>query len=286
MSWESIALINKQGVRRYLGDYGVYLGSTKGDLPTQNFLPPSESIVESVPRMDGQYFFGKKLKPRTINYEFFFENKTEAEINNIKQLFYCYEPHQLVSDYTQYKYIWVTLSDSQIDLSYSWNGHDYSGLIEVSFIAHNPRYYSTFLAEDLPLGYQEDFPPTLVYDVGLPYAEDAPNVGFTNVKTNGTITIPNLGNYPANVCLKMVGSCTNLVVTNITNGQSFTISSMSDDVIFLDGTRGQVRDETTLQTDIFEGEFITLNPNDNIITIQADSINLSQLIFGYRYTYI
>ncbi len=291
MDIPSLTLINKNNVTKHLADYGVYIGSQNSGLNSglrsTTFLPESNTSLLTVPRKDGAYFFYKNLEPRKISYEMFFQEKTEAELNEIKRIFYCAEPHKLIDDFFPYKFIWVISDNSEVSLDYVWDGFVYSGFIKVDYLAYDPKYYSVFTAGDL-LGYLEDHPtyPILYYDSGLPYLEDVPDVSFANVTSNGTVNIYNGGNYKAVPTLKLVGSGTNISITNVTNGENCMISSMASETIYIDGVRGQVRNATVLKTNLFSGSFIALEPGDNTITIVANSINLSQLVFDYRYTYI
>ncbi len=286
MSWLSLSLIDKKGNKKYFGDYGLYLGQPDGGLPNINLTPSSETVLEQVARRDGAYFFNKRLEPRRLVYQLFFQEKTEHELNQIKSLFYCKEPHQLISDYHPYKYIYVVSGDSEVNVDYIWDGWRYSGFVSVEYTAYDPKFYSVFTSGSL-LGYLEDFPdyPILYYDSGLPYIEDVPIVSFT-VTEDGSVNIPNGGNYEADMNIKLVGSATNLIITNTTNDKSFTISSMSLETLYVDGIRGQVRNDTELKTNLFNGDFIKLESGDNIITITADSMNLTEVSFEYRYTYI
>lgn len=287
MAINSFKLINSNGNEIYLGDYGLEIGKTSGGLPTESFIPQSENYIQNgIVNYDGGIFYGQKLGVRKISIPCYFEHKTEDELNQIKRLLHIKKPRKLIFDRTPYKYIWV-VSDGEIESNYIWYGTTYSGYFEVDYLAYDPLYYSCFTSQNL-VSYIQNNPtyPTLYFPEGLQTIEDVPASTFVDITVNGTVNQYNGGSYPSKCSITIVGSCTNLIVTNNTNGQSFTIPSMLNQTLIIDGVRGQIRDATTFQTDKFEGDFIQMECGDNVITLIADSINLNSLSFDFRYSYL
>ena len=291
MACESFKLVDKNDNEISLADYGLYIGSIGGGIPNENFLPDQENIVvDGIINLDGAIFQSQKLKPRPLNIPVFFEDKTEYEINQIKQKFYCKTSKKLIWDRHPYKYIWI-VNNGKIDLNYIWRAEDkFDGFFEIPYIAYDPLYYSLFDSSTLP-AYLEDVLSNpnyaqLFYDAGFPYLEDLEAYKYVGVVVDGSLTLNNRGNYESKLLIKLVGDCTDLTITNTTTGKSFDIASMTSETLYIDGVRGQIRDETSLQTDSFDGDFIKLEAGENIITLTSTAINLSELEFIYKYTYL
>lgn len=261
--FESITLIDNNGIQTYMGDYQVYLGSTKTGMLVDTLLPESENIVESITNRDGGYFFGKTLKPRTIELDLYFEEKSPYELDRLKKMLYCQEPHKLINDYLPDRFIWVVTDEDGIDLNYIWKGDFYSGYFSVKYIAYDPFYYS--------------------YTSSLLLDESTLTGNFTSKVT--TVQF-NKGTYESKCIIKLIGSGTNISVTNTTNGNTFTISEMNNQTIYIDGIRGQIRDSIGLKTSLFNGEFILLESGNNLIEINGTNLNLTEISFDFYYTYI
>lgn len=260
---ETITLIDKDGIQIYMGDYQVYLGSTKTGMLVEALLPESENIVESVSNRHGGYFFGKTLKPRVIELDLFFAEKSPYELDRLKQMLYCTEPHKLINDYLPDRFIWVVTDEDGIDLNYIWKGDFYSGYFSVRYIAYDPFYY----------GYAS----SLLLD-------ESTLKGIFTSKIN-TVQF-NKGTYESKCIIKLIGRGTNISVTNLTNGNTFTLASMNNQTIYVDGIRGQIRDSISLKTSIFDGEFILLESGNNLIEINGTNLNLTEISFDFYYTYI
>lgn len=287
MGLESFSLTDKNGNKIYFGDYGLNIGYTTGGFQSESFLPgANNNTISDIINMDGELFQNQNLKPRKIQISTYFESKTHEEMNFLKQILYCREPKQLVLDRHPYKYIWVN-SEKEIELDYLFRDGSFHGILIMEYIAYNPLYYSFFNSDEL-VGYFEDYPQyaTLFYDTGMPYVEDVPPVQFTDVNENGSIELFNGGNYKTKVKIELEGSCTDLLISNVTNDLSFTISNMNNEEVVVDGIRGQIRDDVSLKTNLFDGDFIMLEPGSNIITLLATSVTLTNLKFVYKYTYI
>lgn len=287
---DSFTLVDKDGNSVYLGDYGVYIGSTDRGLNVDSFIPGVENnVVTDVSHMNGGYFFNQKLQPRELVIKCYVENATQYEANQIAQILYCSTPHEIIFDTSPHKFIWA-VSNDDVDFNNIYYGDSYSGLFEVSYIAYEPLFYSVFTSLNINSYLNDNINTDKFLDInnGLPYTEDITPASFANVSGSSTFTLYNGGNYRTKMTITMDGSLTNATFTNNQNGLNFTISSISSEEIVVDGVRGQVRDDSGLRSSIFsdDGDFITLEPGVNDITVIGDSIELTSISFDYRYAYL
>lgn len=284
---KNITVNTPNGTSYNLNDYGLTIGKSSGGLWKDEFIPLiSNNSIDNIIGYDGSIHTGQTLKERKIQLSVYYENKTEYELNVIKSILYCRSQSKLITDEKFYRYIWV-VSNGTLENNYVNYGELYSGYFEIEYMANDPFFYSVFDSSTV-LGYLEDESyPALSYDVGLPYVEDLSPYTYEGITTNSTLTQFNGGNYQSKCMITLEGSGTNIVVTNTTNGQSFTISSMSSEKVVVDGIRGQVRNDTVLKTSLFggNGDFIKLESGNNTITIQGTNLNLD-VSFDFRYTYI
>ena len=288
MSWESFSI---GGI--HLSDFNIYIASTKSGLPNEVFMPSKEIYTSSVAFQTGEYYWGQKLNGYEFTLPCIAHEVTEGQKNQIQQLFNFDKPKPLILDRRNYRYINVVVSD-KIDWNYIWSQLRYNlysmdifnGIFELPLYTPDPIWRSLFDSTDV-LGYLEDIDnyPTLYYDLNMPYLEDIPNATQTITQSPTNLQLFNGGNIYSLCEIILIGSGTNIVITNTTTNQSCTINNMNNETIIIDGNKGQIHNNISLKTSKFSGNFIKINPNYNDITITGSNLNLT-ITFKYKYCYL
>jgi len=267
----------------YLPDKKVYIGKVDSGFWEDIFIPDNEHYTESVLGMDGAYYFGQVLKERKIPpIPCFFEKIDGNEKRDLQKFLYFKKPKKLSFDNKPYKYIWV-VSYGLTNLNYVYDGYYYGGYFELNLVAYDPYFYSFFSSLD---EYNYDN-PDLYYDSGLLYAEEMPSVLLTNIIKNQSFQLYNAGNANSKTIVTISGTGNNIVLSNLNTGQSFKIVSLNNELIKIDGIKGQITDGTILKSSKHEGNFIELVEGFNNLTLSGDTgFNISSISFSYRHTYL
>lgn len=277
----------------YLADFNVGIGSDESGLLEEIFTPSIENIIDdSIMGIDGGYYFNQRFLPRVFSIKCFFTDVDENLRRDIQRIFTFKTPKKLILDRRPYKHINV-LVNKQIDWRYVWQGdlstgNLYSGFFTVEFIAIDPLWYSVFDSIGLP-GYLEDInshPDTLFYDSGMLYTEDMLSSALSNITSTKTFQLYNGGNYKSKCKITLLGSGTNIKISNLTTGKNLTLSSMTNETVIIDGCKGRIYDGTILKTSKFSGSFVTVESGYNDMQITGSGLNLSSVEFSYRYTYL
>jgi predicted phage tail component-like protein len=266
----------------YLPDKKVYIGSTNGGLQKEEFLPPLEYYTDTVTGMHGRFNFGQVYKERKITIPCYVDHITRNEKYELQRIFTFSQPKKLIFDDEPFKYIHV-LPDGQIDWERVWYKSDASGLLELQFVADDPRYYSYYTTLD---EYDEYNDIHSIYSNTDLLPSDIPNCVLNNITNTTEFSLFNHGNCEAQLITTIDGSGSNISITNTTTGQNFIISSLNSQEIVIDGIRGKVTIADTLATNYFDGDFIELNSGMNNLKIDGTDLNLNKVSFLYRHTYI
>lgn len=281
MPWKSFTLIDSQGNEVWLGDKKLFIGKNGNSLWQGELISDSEDYIENVTGMHGQYYFDKVYKERKISIQCFINEITENEKLELQRILNFRQPRKLIFDRLPYRYIWV-LPDGRNNLEEIYYGDYYSGFVEINFIAYDPRYYSYYTSLD-----NEDY-----YDLRSIYSNtdllpsDVPSPIIENITTVQTFKIYNHGNIESQPIITLNGFGTNITLTNTSNNQSFTISSMNNQEIIVDCQKGMITSGGILATSLFDGDFIELESGMNNFSITGNSLNLTSMSFNYRHTYI
>lgn len=271
--------------------YNIYLGDYKTRLASEIFMPSYEVYASSVAKQTGEYYWGQRIVGNKFKLPCFAEQITELQKNQIQQLLNFATPVKLILDMRGYKYINVLLDGGinwEYIKTYNTYGDDiYTGFFEIPLYAIDPIWKSLFDSEDV-LGYLEDTAyETLYYDIGMYYADDIPSATPTISATPTTFTLYNGGNYPSPCRITLTGTGTAIIVTNVTTGKTFTISSMSSETIVIDANTGQIHNNAgTLKTSKFTGDFIHIASGINNMSITGTGAISLTTIFNYKYCWL
>ena len=140
------------------GDFiGFWIGNTHsselgiirtsdGSRFNENLLPTIQDQTVQVPGGDGFYYFGSYYTQRPFNIQIAFDNMSEAQFRQLKQIIGTKKMVQLIFDETPYKYYSVK-STGTSDLKYICfddenNQRVYKGEGILSFIAYDPFGYA------------------------------------------------------------------------------------------------------------------------------------------------
>jgi len=293
---ESFSLEDSNGNNVYFGDLGLYIGGTQTGLRSEDFLPNSEDYVQSVIGNDKTYYFGSALRERNIQIPCFSAKVNEIERRNIQNNLFTKTPKKLILDRRKYRYLWVKLSPKEVNWDFIWDGDYYNTFETIDFIAYNPLYYSYYTAMDYELDSSKVYSENSIFYNNDILLSDIPSTIHNNISTSPyNFELYNHGNYESKIIIGLEGTGTNITVINNTNGESFTISSLSSENILINGEMGQISDSqisngiistpTILKTSKFSGDFINLNSGINNFTITGNGLSLNAK-FLYRYTYI
>jgi hypothetical protein len=274
----------------YLGDYGVYFGQQGGGLWKDILLNKSRHKTEQIDNMPGLLFQGMTPTERKIQWPLYCENITESQLRDIQEILMVDTPLRFVTDQAPYKYIYAVVDD-QIDFNYI-RANNYSGTFVLSLAAYDPYWYSFYTSlEEMDLEYDDT---RLYYDSGLLYSEAMTNATPVITQTTGSFQLYNAGNAYANIKIRLTNNgastLSNIVLTNTTNNESFTISSLAaGSSVIVHGYKGLILNvaETSLLTSIFTGKFIRLKPKYNAFTVSlsGSGVNLA-FSFDYKHTYL
>lgn len=265
----------------HLADYNVYIGRGKGGLWEEILVPDSEDYTEKIMGRDGELFFGTSFKARKIKIECFVDGIDENTRRYLQQILTMRTPKKISRDDYDYKYIWAK-TDGQINFQLVKQGGLYKGFIELNLIAYDPFYYSFYNSLE---EYKYDN-PNLFYDAGFLHVELMPPTTLNNITGNKTFQLYNGGNYNSKMIITITGTGENIVITNISTEQQCTISAINGQTIIIDGIKGMVTSADVLYNNAFDGDFLELKPQFNNLMIQGTNLNLSQVSFSYRFTYL
>lgn len=280
-----------------LEDFGLYIG-TQGNsgLLKETFIPNSTDVTETVAGMNGAYHYGKTITPRKIEIPCYIDQLDETNKLKLQKILYAKKNKKLIFDDKPHKYIYV-ISDGEVNFDHIQYRDYQSGFIVLNYIAYDPMMYSYYTALDYELhqDYIYDY-HSIFNNLGV-LPSEVPSCSLTNITDNINFSLYNHGNSDeCKLSIGLVGSGTDIVITNTTNGKSFTLSSMSNENILVNHNKGQItngiinngliEDGNTLKTNLFSGNFITLNCEVNNFTLSATSLNLTSVKFYYRHTYL
>jgi phage-related protein len=278
----------------YLADYGVYLGQQSGNLWKDILVPANRHESEQIPGMEGLMDYDcTTYAERKLTLPFYVDSTDENTLRKIQQIFSLQSIYKIVLDEHPYRYLEVK-TDGQIDFE-CVRANGYTGLFVVNFIAFSPMWKSYYTSLDVYDYYEY----RSIYDnLGI-LPIDVGDCAFTNVSLSEPqppYYLLNHGSADAELIVWMNGTGTDIVLTNVTADETFTISTITDEDILIDGIRGIVSDanltsgivagETELKTSLFSGVFLKLKPGLNTITITGTTLDLMNLSFLYRHTYL
>jgi phage-related protein len=275
-----------------MSQLGMYIGTPNQGFWSGDLILDSEVTHKEVPYLDGAIFVTKKFKPRILEIPCYIDQVTEVNKRTILQKINSKTESKFTFDGIPYMYIYgVPYGKNDINFVElpSSGSSLYSGHFIFKIFCAYPFFKSTFTSLDEGLDSYEDIPPfgEFWYNAGLPYFEDILPASFSSVTTNLSFDLENYGNANAKTLITLDGSGTNVVLTNTTSGETFTISVLSSEDIVVDGNKGQVRDvaDSALKTNLFSGNFIEMLPGTNSWTVTADSINLTTISILFRHTF-
>lgn len=247
-------------------EYGLYI-KTKS-LP---LLPQKRIQKETVMGRDGTYNFfnGYEDKVIILHFEYapnisFLRRRQQARLVASWLL-----GKELVFDYEADKYYEVNVeSGVSLELLTSSDSFD------VEFTC-KPIQKSVFSNSTLIIN-EVDIP---IQSFNYPLNMIEPR--FT--QTNGSITVTNYGTYNAKPIIKLSGVADSVTLTK--GNKSFSYTDL-DGIVYIDTDEKMVYSDSMVNLrPYFNGDYIELEPNDNMFTISGDITSL-EIYFDFRNSYI
>lgn len=200
---------------RHCGEFNLSVVSSSG-LFQQSLFGEFEDKIAEVSGRDGAYYFGTKIKTKTLNLSFAFDNMTSQNKKDIISWLNPRKTSQLIFDESPYKYYYVkvaappTFSFVPFEETIA-NGklHIFKGTLDVSFISVDPFGYSDYaLLAHVPVwnGNSETWTSNKPYsstnlpgwylESGLHASVPVPSLAYANVGSGyayaGTLTAGSL----------------------------------------------------------------------------------------------
>ena len=252
-------------------DYRIYF--TTSNIP---LLPQMRTQEETVLERDGVFIYEDGYNNKTIEL-----NCSFVGANNIKErrqilrriASWLRQEGELVFDNEPDKFYKGKIYN-QIDLSLFASYDEFNLIFNVDPFAYS-RWDNQELLQNMQ-GIEVD--GRLV-----PYMQTK----FTNISSNRTVTLSNLGNYEVSPVIELDGSADSVTIS--AGDKSFSVTGISDTTYidcnnfiayeFIGGNKVNKLND-------FSGQFIELKEGLNSVTIEGSNLNLSSVHFIYRNRYV
>lgn len=259
---------------RNIGSFGeVYYipdASERGE-----YALPFKVDEEEIDGHDGAYYYGCHVEPRTFNLRCYYEGLTRRNKEEILQYFNRFTYAQLIFDDRPYAYYLarpyarVTMEDYRIVTS--WNGETYYGLLTIPLRAYSP-YGHLLAASMINMAGRVGTAlvgTAIVGDATLPADGETlilseqmmPSNLFTT--SGGTYLVYNPGTERTPLNIKLAGTATSGLITNLRNGQNCAVKNLASSgsaYLEIDSETGRVLYNNTLSFEKHDYGYIWLEP--------------------------
>ena len=222
-----------------------------------------EDKEESVEGQEGAYYFGTNMRTKPLPMTLYMDNIDRETYFDLQRwlrpngglgnLWFYEEP------YKYYRNVKVT---NTIDYGlYPFENADsganvYTAELPVTFKSYDPYSYSFVNTKEDgdALGYElgwEDGTGILPENYTLPTA-------YSGITASSELKIYNGGNARTKPIITLDGTVNTMIFTNATNGDSFAMSAMTEQVYEIDCVKGQITENDGLVVGRFSGGFINL----------------------------
>ena len=236
---------------------------------------PFKVDEEEIDGHDGAYYYGVHVQPRTFNLRCYYEGLTRRNKEEVVQYFNRFTYAQLIFDDRPYAYYLarpyarVTMEDYRTVTS--WDGELFYGLLTIPLRAYSP-YGHLLAASMINMAGRVGTAlvgTAIVGDASLPADDEtlilAENMMPSNTFTTsgGTYLVYNPGTERTPLNIKLAGTATSGLITNLRNGQScgvMNLSSSGSSYLEIDSETGRVLYGGALNFEKHDYGYIWLEP--------------------------
>lgn len=237
--------------------------------------PEMRNRTMTIPGMPGEWDFGSEWGSRTFSLPFAVIEYNKYELQRKLRAFVAFlvdaygkaREIKLSFDYEPDKYYLVKLN-GRVEVERAAQ----TGQLDLPLIAHKPM--ARFIVPTDEITMDSDVWVLSDITVGAQYVY--------SITGNQTITVINDGNTAISPTMEISGSASTLSLS--TGGKTFTLSNLSG-TYSVDGESYTVKKDGVSTLTIMTGNFLTLLPGENQITVSGTGMNIN-IEFKFQHQYI